>query len=147
MAIPAFTEFIDALPVIVQLTIFLNGVGCYGNTATMEDLAEWVGVSIGTVYNCFKWQWVEGKTCWKWCGGFLCKPGWHGEGFFDKNSNYSLVAQVIILPHNLHIVDYVIGVPGSLHDSNIFRHARIAWTPEDFFGGGQWLWADSAYAA
>jgi hypothetical protein len=49
-------------------------------------------------------QWVEGKTCWEWRGGFLCvdstpfnlfqKPGWHGEGFFDKNSNYSLAAQV-----------------------------------------------------
>jgi hypothetical protein len=54
--------------------------------------------------------------------------------------------EVIILPHNLCVVDYVIGIPGSLHDLNIFRHARIAQTPEDFFSGGQWLWADSAYA-
>ncbi|KAG2061611.1 hypothetical protein BDR06DRAFT_862382, partial [Suillus hirtellus] len=54
---------------------------------------------------------------------------------------------VVILPHNLHIVDYIIGVPGSLHNSNVFRYTRIAQTPEDFFGGGQWLWADSAYAA
>jgi hypothetical protein len=99
-----------------------------------QDLAEWAGVSIGMVYNCFKQvmipilrhhddkihfhpldhedqeeqkrlqQWVEGKTCWEWCGGFLCvdgtpfnlfqKPGWYGEGFFDTNSNYSLAAQV-----------------------------------------------------
>jgi hypothetical protein len=99
-----------------------------------QDLAEWVGVLIGMVYNCFKQvmiailrnydnkihfdpldhkdqeeqkrsqQCVEGKTCQEWCGGFLCvdgtpfnlfqKPGWHGEGFFDKNLNYSLVAQV-----------------------------------------------------
>ena len=49
-------------------------------------------------------QWVEGRTCWEWHGGFLYvnvtplnlfqKPRWHGEGFFDKNSNYSLTAQV-----------------------------------------------------
>ncbi|KAG2053201.1 hypothetical protein BDR06DRAFT_886398 [Suillus hirtellus] len=122
------------LPIAIQLTIFLNGVGHYGNAATMEDLAEWAGVSIRTVYNCFKrvmiailrhhndkihfdlldhkdqeeWkslqQWVEGKMCWERHGGFLCvdstpfnlfqKPGWHGEGFFNKNSNYSLAAQV-----------------------------------------------------
>lgn len=112
------------LPIAIQLVIFLNGVGHYGNAATMEDLAEWAGVSIGTVYNCFKqvmiailrhhdnkihfdpldhkdqeeWkrsqQWVEGKMCREWRRGFLCvdstpfnlfqKPGWHGEGFFDK---------------------------------------------------------------
>jgi len=38
----------------IQLAIFLNGVGHYGNGATTDDLAEWVGVSIGTVYNCFR---------------------------------------------------------------------------------------------
>ncbi|KAG2340370.1 hypothetical protein BDR05DRAFT_1035276 [Suillus weaverae] len=102
-------------------------------------------------------QWVEGRTCREWCGGFLCvdgtpfnlfqKPGWHGEGFFDKNSNYSLTAQVVILPHNLRIVDYVIGVPGSLRDSNVFGRTRVARNPDDFFGVNQWLWADSAYAS
>ncbi|KIK14151.1 hypothetical protein PISMIDRAFT_17487 [Pisolithus microcarpus 441] len=41
------------LPVSVQLTIFLNGVSHYGNGATMEDIAEWAGVSIGMVYKCY----------------------------------------------------------------------------------------------
>ncbi|KAG2073882.1 hypothetical protein BDR04DRAFT_1009274 [Suillus decipiens] len=93
------------LPIAIQLVIFLNGVGHYDNAATMEDLAEWAGVSIRMVYNCFKWvmiailrhhddkihfdpldhedqeewtrsqQWVEGKTCWEWHGGFLCVDG------------------------------------------------------------------------
>ncbi|KAG2072897.1 hypothetical protein BDR04DRAFT_1012425, partial [Suillus decipiens] len=73
---------------------------------------------------------IEKKTCIEWHGGFLCvngtlsplheKPGWHGEGFFNKNSDYSLIAQVVIFPHNLCIVDYIISVPGSLHDLNIF---------------------------
>jgi hypothetical protein len=66
--------------------------------------------------------------------------------FIRQDHRAYLSFEVIILPHNLHIVNYVIGIPGSLHDSNVFGCARIAWTPEDFFGGGQWLWADSAYA-
>jgi len=122
------------LPIPIQLAIFLNAIGHYGNAATREDLADWAGVSIGTIYNCWKRvmiailqhhddaihydpldredqnererakQWVEERTCREWRNGFLCvdgtpfnlyqKPGWHGEGFFDKNSNYSLSAQV-----------------------------------------------------
>jgi hypothetical protein len=43
------------LPVAVQLAIFLNGVGHYGNVAIMEDIYDWAGVSVGTIYNCYKW--------------------------------------------------------------------------------------------
>ena len=122
------------LPVPIQLAIFLNGIGHYGNAATSEDVAEWAGVSTGTVYNCYRRvmiailqhhddvihfdplnssdqaerekakRWVEERTCREWRGGFMCvdgtpfklfqKPGWHGEGFFDRKSNYSLSAQV-----------------------------------------------------
>ncbi|KAG2046529.1 hypothetical protein BDR06DRAFT_1035893, partial [Suillus hirtellus] len=175
------------LPVAVQLAIFLNGVGHYGNAATTEDISDWAGVSVGTIYNCYKRvmiailqlhdraihfdpldredqiererakAYVEQKTCREWRGGFLCvdgtpsplheKPSWHSEGFFDKNSDYSLTAQVVIFPHNLHIVDYVIGVPRSLHNSNVFAQTRVSRHPESFFGAGEWLWADSAYAA
>ena len=49
-------------------------------------------------------RYVAKKTCSQWKGGFLCvdgtpfklfqKPGWHGEGFFDRKSNYSLSNQV-----------------------------------------------------
>jgi hypothetical protein len=42
------------LPVAVQLAIFLNGVGHYGNAATTEDISDWAGVSVGTIYNCYK---------------------------------------------------------------------------------------------
>jgi hypothetical protein len=41
-------------PVPIQLTIFLNGIGHYGNASMMQNLAEWAVVSIGTVYNYFK---------------------------------------------------------------------------------------------
>ncbi|KAJ8579961.1 hypothetical protein M405DRAFT_892540 [Rhizopogon salebrosus TDB-379] len=175
------------LAVPVQLAIFLNGIGHYGNAATPEDVAEWAGVSLGTVYNCYNRVmiailhhhdalmffdpldpvdqadrerskcWVEEGTCKEWRGGFLCvdgtpfnvfqKPGWHGEGFFDRKSNYSLSAQVVILPHSLRIVDYVIGVPGSLHDANVFSKTRISRHPNTFLGANEWLWADSAYGS
>ncbi|KIK12767.1 hypothetical protein PISMIDRAFT_120291 [Pisolithus microcarpus 441] len=173
------------LPVLVQLTIFLNGVSHYGNGATTEDITEWAGVLIGTVYNCYhrvmiallqlhsdiihfdpmepedqqEWdqvkQWVESRSCPEWRGGFMCvdgspfnlfqKPGWHGEGFYDHKSHYLLSAQVIILPHNLRIIDYVIRVPGSLHNSNIFSRTRIYRHPETFLGANKWIWADSVY--
>lgn len=146
---PVFTELVNQisnhpvfhnnsnnpqLPVPVQLAIFLNSAGHYGNAATTEDVAEWAGVSTGTVYNCHRRvmiallqhhdtvinfdplypddqvererakKWVEERTCSEWRGGFLCvdgtpfnlfqKPGLHGEGFYDRKSNYSLSAQV-----------------------------------------------------
>ena len=47
--------------------------------------------------------------------------------------------------HNLRIVDYVIGVPGSLHDSTLFLHARIYRHPQAFLGANEWIWADTAY--
>ncbi|KIM58477.1 hypothetical protein SCLCIDRAFT_1190973, partial [Scleroderma citrinum Foug A] len=99
--------------------------------------------------------WVESKGCFDWRNGFLCvdgslfnlfqKPGWHGEGFYDRKSRYSLSSQVVIMPHNLRIVDYVIGVPGSLHDSTSFSHARIYHHPQAFLGTNEWIWADTTY--
>ena len=89
----------------IQLMIFLNSVGHYGNGATTEDLAEWMGISTGTVYNCFHHvmiallhfhdnvihfdpmeledqeereqakEWVESHSCMGWRGGFLCVDG------------------------------------------------------------------------
>ncbi|KIK12172.1 hypothetical protein PISMIDRAFT_121349, partial [Pisolithus microcarpus 441] len=123
------------LPVEIQLAIFLNSAGHYGNAVMTEDAAEWVGVCVGMVYNCF-WcimiatlqhhdncihfdplegndqeehehvkQWVEDQMgIPEWQHGFLCidgsplnlfqKPGWHGEGFYDHKSHYSISSQV-----------------------------------------------------
>ncbi|KIK14409.1 hypothetical protein PISMIDRAFT_84611, partial [Pisolithus microcarpus 441] len=40
------------LPVALQLAIFLNRAGHYGNAVTPEDVRQWAGVSIGSVINC-----------------------------------------------------------------------------------------------
>ena len=56
---------------------------------------------------------VEERTCPEWRRGFLTvdgtpfnlyqKPGWYGEGFYDRKSNYSVSNQVFILKNNYHI--------------------------------------------
>ncbi|KIK79238.1 hypothetical protein PAXRUDRAFT_161816, partial [Paxillus rubicundulus Ve08.2h10] len=40
------------LPIAIQLTIFLNNAGHYGNACSPEDVSQWAGASIGTVINC-----------------------------------------------------------------------------------------------
>ena len=40
------------LPVSIQLAIFLNHAGHYGNAISVEDVAQWAGISVGSVINC-----------------------------------------------------------------------------------------------
>jgi hypothetical protein len=40
------------LPVAMQLAIFLNRAGHYGNAISLEDVAQWAGISVGSVVNC-----------------------------------------------------------------------------------------------
>ena len=118
-------------------------------------------------------QWVASKTCPEWQNGYLTgdetciplfqKPGEYEKVYFDKKKNHSVncqihfliilisknlltqTLQVICLPHNLRIVDYVVGVPGSVHDSSSFNKSKIIEDPQLFFPNGEWMWADSAY--
>jgi hypothetical protein len=47
--------------------------------------------------------------------------------------------------HNLHIVDYGLGHPGSVHDAHAFLGTRMAQNPEGMIPPEHWIWADSAY--
>lgn len=83
-------------PPAFQFAIFLNRAGHYGNAASPEDLAQWAGVSAGSIINAMNWvmvallwlhdkaihlpmaeekesakQWMEGQTCPEWRGGHL----------------------------------------------------------------------------
>ena len=40
------------IPVAIQLAIFLNRAGHYGNAISTEDVAQWAGISTGSVINC-----------------------------------------------------------------------------------------------
>ena len=84
------------LLVSIQLAIFLKCLGHYGNVNRPDDLAEWMGVSMGTVVNCTHhvmvalldlhndfihfpkrgssvmwkaWQFTESRSCHSWCNG------------------------------------------------------------------------------
>ena len=50
------------------------------------------------------------------------------------------------MPHNLLIVDYSLGHPGSVHDAYAFRSTRIYQEHGTLLPAGHWIWADSAYS-
>nr|GAT50916.1 predicted protein [Mycena chlorophos] len=168
------------LPVDQQLAITLFRLGHFGNSASVESVAQWAGTAAGTVVNAtrrvmiaflaihddaIRWpdarakeeakQWVEDHSCAAWRDGWLMvdgtlvplsdKPGYHGEAYFDRKSNYSLNVQLITLP-NLRIVDYVIGPVGSMHDSAAFCESHLYQHHDELLLPGEWIWADSAYA-
>ena len=116
-------------PVSKQLAIAMFRFGHNGNAASVEAVAQWAGVSAGTIVNCtrrvmiaflalhdsaVRWpsedekekskEWVEMVSCYAWRDGFCMvdgtpivlfqKPGYHGEAYFDRKSNYSLNLQV-----------------------------------------------------
>lgn len=91
---------VPQLPVPVQLAIFLVCLGHYGNASSPEYVAQWAGVSIGTVinstYRCLvaflalhdeavmippeeekerAKEYVEAATCPEWRNGFLLADG------------------------------------------------------------------------
>ncbi|KIJ42884.1 hypothetical protein M422DRAFT_253990 [Sphaerobolus stellatus SS14] len=77
--------------------------------------------------------WIESRSCLSWCDGWLMvdgtlvplftQPGFYGNSWYDRKSNYSLNVQLISTP-NLHIIDY--------------EHGTL-------FRAEEWVWADMAY--
>ncbi|KAG2343375.1 hypothetical protein BDR05DRAFT_884461, partial [Suillus weaverae] len=86
------------LPIALQLAMFLNHAGHYGNAASNQDIAQWAGIGVGSVTNCMNrvmvalldqhdefisfpmadsddaekaCEWVEGKTCPEWRNGIF----------------------------------------------------------------------------
>lgn len=47
--------------------------------------------------------------------------------------------------HDLRIVDYGLGHPGSVHDAHAFLGTRIAHDPAGMIPPEHWIWADSEY--
>jgi hypothetical protein len=129
---------VSQIPVSEQLAIAMFRFGHNGNAASVEAVAQWAGVSAGTVVNCTRrviiaflalhdsavcWpsedekeeskQWVEGVSCYAWRDGYCMvdgtpvvlfqKPGYHGEAYFDRKSNYSLNLQVRLTLFHVHV--------------------------------------------
>ncbi|KIK12989.1 hypothetical protein PISMIDRAFT_72181, partial [Pisolithus microcarpus 441] len=51
----------------------------------------------------------------------------------------------IIMPHNLMIIDYALGQPGSVHDAYAFQGTQMSQDPTNLIPARHWIWADSAY--
>ena len=102
------------LPVVIQLAIVLNRAGHYRNAIMPEDVAQWAGVSVGSVINCTNRVMVAlldqhdhfiyipeadsedaelahlsvaQKTCVAWEGGIFATDG-STLHFFEKPSVY-----------------------------------------------------------
>ena len=83
------------------------------------------------------------------------KPGYHGEAYFDRKSNYSLNLQVrrtlfytcrllqfrqlVTLP-NICIIDYVIGHCGSAYDLTVFHDSRTYHNSGHLFNENEWMY-------
>ncbi|KAG2752754.1 hypothetical protein P692DRAFT_20871076 [Suillus brevipes Sb2] len=164
------------LPIAVQLAIFHNHIGHYSNTISPEDVAQWAGVSIGSVTNCSNHimvaildlhdifivfptldsddtenacKFVEARSCPEWRNGIFAvdgsainlyeKLGLYSEAFYDRKSNYSFNCQGIIMPHNLLIVDYSLGHPGSMHDASTFKSTHIYQEHDALLQDDHWI--------
>ena len=116
---------------------------------------------------------VEGRTCPGWRNGIFAadgsaiplfqKPGYFGETFYDRKSTYSMNCQVrtvrvekqsglsesiwqlVIMLHNLRIIDYGLGHPGSVHDAHAFLGTWVVQDPAGMIPPDHWIWADSTY--
>ena len=53
--------------------------------------------------------------------------------------------QVVVMPHNLLVVDYGLGHPMSVYDAYVFQGMEMAQNREVLIPEGQWMWADSTY--
>lgn len=137
---PIFSNdsYFSQSPVSSQLATALFRFGHDGNAASVEAVAQWAGVSAGTVVNwtrrvmiaflalhdsAVRWPseeekeeakvWVESVSCAAWRDGYCMvdgtpailfqKPGYHGEAYFDRKSNYSLNIQVSTVMNHKYI--------------------------------------------
>ena len=75
---------------------------------------------------------------------WLMEPSFHFSKSLGNLVRHFLIAKATTLP-NLHIIDYVLGPPGSTHDATAFKESHAYLEQETLFHDGEWIWADSAY--
>ena len=64
---------------------------------------------------------------------------------YHISASWLMLMQLTVMLHNLLVVDYGLGHPGSVHDAYAFQGTDIAKDPEGMIPEGHWMWADSAY--
>ncbi|KAJ3546405.1 hypothetical protein NMY22_g2072 [Coprinellus aureogranulatus] len=147
----------------IQLAVTLFRMGRYGNAASVSDIARNCGISVGSVElfteRCFTaiealhGQFVrpltdrekEGEKKWIDKPPSLFGPGWNGDAYYTRKSNYGLNLQIGNAPSDLRIVDYSHGFTGSAHDAAAFEWTAAIKYPDTLFEGKEFAWGDSAY--
>jgi len=77
---------------------------------------------------------------------FCQRPKVDGETYFSRKSVYCINLQLICNDRN-EITYYIVGWPGSVFDSTVFDSCKIKQTPAEFYSDGEYIMADSGYAA
>ncbi|KZT25916.1 hypothetical protein NEOLEDRAFT_1156052 [Neolentinus lepideus HHB14362 ss-1] len=148
------------MPVEQQVAITLYRFGNDGNSASLQQVANWSGVAKGTVglvtqhvmtailHPDFMGEAVhyptpeEKEAAKRWHDSWCLVDGM--LSYFDQKSNYSLNVQIVSLP-NLQIIDFGYRYTGSTHDSTAWEATRIVQEHESVFEDDEFIWADSAY--
>ncbi|KAF8592799.1 hypothetical protein K439DRAFT_1610331 [Ramaria rubella] len=135
------------MPVNKQIVVTLFCFGHFGNAASAQKWPDDEAKERAKA-------WVEEQSCLMWRDGWLMvdgmlvplytRPGFFGNSFFDRKSNYSMSVQLISTP-DLCIVDYGVGMPGSQHDSTAWLQTCIPQEHETLLSSVEWVWADTAY--
>ncbi|KAF9219481.1 hypothetical protein BS17DRAFT_798091 [Gyrodon lividus] len=119
------------LPVALQLAIFLFHAGHNGNAVSPEDVAQWAGVMMVAILDQHDL--------------FVNIPSEDSEDMEMAHKLAKSKLCLIITPHNLLIVDYGLGHPGSVHDACMFQGTRIASQPATLIPHNHWIWDDTVY--
>lgn len=162
------------IPVSIQLAITLYRLGTSGNGASISNIARLFGVGDGStitrvtrrvfqaildVENQYVFWPSENErkemlvphlaNCVGFMDGIRFEldeaPHNDKEAYYDKDSNYSIQAQ-LICDLSRQIRHYVVGYPGSCHDSRIWNECNLSQNPDMYFSSDQWLCADKIKA-
>ena len=72
------------------------------------------------------------------------KPNMEGADYFSHKARYGI--NTLIVCDDLKRIRYLFaGFCGSAHDNRVFANSKLARFPDQFFSGGEYILADSAY--
>lgn len=72
------------------------------------------------------------------------KPYIDSDSYLSRKQQYSIKAQ-LTCDYSFRIRHVIVGYPGSVHDSRMFKNCLIGTYPERYFSSQQYVLGDSAY--
>jgi hypothetical protein len=77
---------------------------------------------------------------------FSQRPHIDGEVYWTRKCEYSMNVQ-LICDDRRRILYYILGWPGSVFDATVFAQSDVSLNPDKYFSPGEFIIADSGYAA